>query len=139
MADRFYLARFRNAQDFGVYEQALSEVKSGRKQTHWMWYIFPQLRGFGHSRNTWFYGITGADEARAYLEDPILGPRLREICQALMDLQESDPQAVFGWDWVKLGSSMTLFDYVAPNDIFGQVLNKFFSGSSDPNTLAKLK
>lgn len=139
MADRFDLARFRNAQDFGVYEQALSEVKSGRKQTHWMWYIFPQLRGFGHSRNTWFYGITGADEARAYLEDPILGPRLREICQALMDLQESDPQAVFGWDWVKLGSSMTLFDYVAPNDIFGQVLNKFFSGSSDPNTLAKLK
>ena len=139
MADRFYLARFRNAQDFGVYEQALSEVKSGRKQTHWMWYIFPQLRGFGHSRNTWFYGITGADEARAYLEDPILGPRLREICQALMDLQESDPQAVFGWDWVKLGSSMTLFDYVAPNDLFGQVLNKFFSGSSDPNTLAKLK
>ena len=139
MADRFYLARFRNAQDFGVYEQALSEVKSGRKQTHWMWYIFPQLRGFGHSRNTWFYGITGADEARAYLEDPILGPRLREICQALMDLQESDPQAVFGWDWVKLGSSMTLFDYVAPNDIFGQVLNKFFSGSADPNTLAKLK
>lgn len=139
MADRFDLARFRNAQDFGVYEQALSEVKSGRKQTHWMWYIFPQLRGFGHSRNTWFYGITGADEARAYLEDPILGPRLREICQALMDLQESDPQAVFGWDWVKLGSSMTLFDYVAPNDIFGQVLNKFFSGSTDPNTLAKLK
>ena len=139
MADRFYLARFRTAQDFGVYEQALSEVKSGRKQTHWMWYIFPQLRGFGHSRNTWFYGITGADEARAYLEDPILGSRLREICQALMDLQESDPQAVFGWDWVKLGSSMTLFDYVAPNDIFGQVLNKFFSGSADPNTLAKLK
>ena len=139
MADRFHLARFRNAQDLGVYEQALSEVKSGRKQTHWMWYIFPQLRGFGHSRNTWFYGITGADEARAYLEDPILGSRLREICQALMDLQESDPQAVFGWDRVKLGSSMTLFDYVAPNDIFGQVLNKFFSGSADPNTLAKLK
>ena len=139
MADRFYLARFRNAQDFGVYEQALREVKSGRKQTHWMWYIFPQLRGFGHSRNTWFYGITGADEARAYLEDPVLGPRLREICQALMDLEESDPQAVFGWDWVKLGSSMTLFDYVAPNDIFRQVLDKFFSGSADPNTLAKLQ
>lgn len=139
MPDRYYLARFRNAQDFGVYEQALCEVKSSRKQSHWMWYIFPQLRGLGHSHNSWFYGITCAEEARAYLEDATLGPRLREMCRVLMELPESDPQAVFGWDWVKLGSSMTLFDFVAPDDIFKCVLDKFFSGSADPNTLEKLK
>ncbi len=139
MADRFYLARFKNAQDFGVYETALQEVKNGRKTTHWMWYIFPQLRGFGHSRNTWFYGITGADEARAYLDDELLGGRLREICQALLDLPAADPSEIFSHDWMKLGSSMTLFDYVSPDDIFKKVLDKFFSGSADPVTISKLR
>ena len=139
MADRYYLARFRNAQSFGVYEKALQEVKQGRKVSHWMWFIFPQMRGFGHSRNTWFYGITCTDEAKAYLEDEILSTRLREICQALLDLEENDPRAVFAHDWIKLGSCMTLFDYVSPNDIFEKVLEKFFSKARDINTLTKIR
>lgn len=139
MADRYFLARFENAQDFGVYEQALKEVKEGRKTSHWMWFIFPQLRGFGHSRNTWFYGITCADEARAYLEDSILSARLTEICQALLDGKENNPQVIFGPDWIKLGSSMTLFDAVAPNGIFAKVLDKFFAGSRDLKTISMLR
>lgn len=139
MADRYYLARFRNAQNFGVYEKALQEIKNGRKTSHWMWFIFPQLRGFGHSRNTWFYGITCADEAKAYLEDETLSSRLREICQALLDLEENNPQAIFAHDWIKLGSCMTLFDYVSPNDIFDKVLEKFYSGSRDLRSLSMLR
>lgn len=136
MADRYYLARFRNAQSFGVYEQALQEIKEGRKRTHWIWFIFPQMRGFGHSQKTHFYGITCADEARAYLADPVLGPRLREICQALMELKETNPGRIVGSpDYLKLGSCMTLFDYVSPDDIFAEVLRKFYSGSRDLNTL----
>jgi uncharacterized protein (DUF1810 family) len=136
MADRYYLARFRNAQDFGVYEKALEQIKSGRKMGHWMWFIFPQLRGFGHSRNTWFYGITCVDEAKAYLADPILGQRLREISEALTELEENDPQQVMGNpDWIKLGSCMTLFDYVSPNDVFDRVLRKFYSGARDLKSL----
>jgi uncharacterized protein (DUF1810 family) len=140
MADRYYLARFRNAQDLGVYEKALEEIKSGRKMGHWMWFIFPQLRGFGHSRNTWFYGITCADEAKAYLADPVLGPRLREISEVLTELEQNDPQQVMGNpDWLKLGSCMTLFDYVSPNDVFDRVLRKFYAGARDLKSLAMLK
>lgn len=104
-----------------------------------MWFIFPQLRGFGHSKNTWFYGITCADKAKAYLEHPVLGSRLREICEALIDLDESNPVVIFRNDWIKLGSSMTLFDYVSPNDTFKKVLDKFFSGSTDSVTLSMLR
>ena len=136
MADRYYLARFRNAQDMGVYEKALEEIKNGRKMGHWMWFIFPQMRGFGHTRNTWFYGITCADEAKAYLADPVLGPRLREISQALMEIPQNDPRQVMGdIDWLKLGSCMTLFDHVSPNDIFDSVLKKFYAGSRDLKSL----
>jgi uncharacterized protein (DUF1810 family) len=139
MADRYYLARFRNAQSFGVYEKALEEVKQGRKMSHWMWFIFPQMRGFGHSRNTWFYGITCTDEAKAYLEDETLSTRLREICQALLDSEENNPRVIFGDDWIKLGSCMTLFDYVSPDDIFDKVLEKFFAKARDTNTLTKIR
>lgn len=139
MADRYYLARFKNAQDFGIYEKALEEIRNGKKTGHWMWFIFPQLRGFGHSRNTWFYGITCEDEARAYLKDDKLAGRLREICEALLNLEESNPVCIFGPDWIKLGSSMTLFDYICPNDVFKRVLDKFFSGSTDSVTLSMLR
>ena len=140
MADRYYLARFKNAQDFGVYEKALSEIKNGRKMSHWMWYIFPQIVGFGHSYNTKFYAIKCADEARAYLDDQLLGSRLREICAALLELPASDPGQVFGSpDWMKLGSSMTLFDYVSPGDVFAKVLDKYFAGSRDLNSLSKIR
>lgn len=135
---RYFLTRFKNAQDFGVYKKALEEVKAGKKVSHWMWFIFPQLRGFGHSRNTWYYGITCLDEAKAYLEDTLLSSRLREICQALLDSQITDPNQIFGHDWIKLGSSMTLFDIASPDDIFTKVLDKFFAGSRDLKTVSML-
>ena len=147
MTDRFYLARFKNAQEFGLagtghgtYDQALSEIKTGRKTSHWMWYIFPQIVGFGHSHNTKFYAIKSKEEAQAYLNDEVLGARIREICEALLALETNDPAEVFGFpDWMKLGSSMTLFDYVAPGEVFDKVLRKFFSGSRDLRSLAIIR
>lgn len=140
MADRFYLARFKNAQDFGVYEKALSEIRNGRKMSHWMWFILPQIVGLGHSYNTKFYSIKNGEEARAYLADELLGNRLREICEALLELPNTDPCEVFGTpDWMKLGSSMTLFDYVLPNDVFEKVLNKYFAGSRDLRSLSIIR
>jgi uncharacterized protein (DUF1810 family) len=134
--DRYYLARFKNAQDFGVYEKALKEIKLGRKTSHWMWFIFPQLRGLGYSQKASFYGITCANEARAYLEDPVLGSRLREISEALTKLEQNDPQQVMGNpDWLKLNSCMTLFDYISPNDVFQHVLKKFYNGIKDIKTI----
>lgn len=135
---RYFLTRFKNAQDFGVYKKALEEVKAGKKISHWMWFIFPQLRGFGHSRNTWYYGITCLDEAKAYLKDTLLSSRLREICQALLDSPITDPNQIFSHDWIKLGSSMTLFDIASPDDIFTKVLDKFFAGSRDLKTVSML-
>lgn len=139
MADRYYLARFRNAQDFGVYKKALEEVKRGRKTSHWMWFIFPQIVGFGHSHNTRFYAIKSLDEARAYLEDEVLGSRLKEISAALLELPTSNPSEIFASDWIKLGSSMTLFDYASPNDVFGKVLEKYFSSSRDLSTISIIR
>ncbi len=140
MEDRYYLARFKNAQDFGVYEKALQEVKNGRKMSHWMWFIFPQIAGLGHSHTTRFYAIKSAEEAKAYLKDEVLGPRLREICRALMELDGTEPVQVFGTpDWMKLQSCMTLFDYVSPNDIFNQVLCKYFNGKRDIRSLTAIR
>lgn len=143
MADRFYLARFKNAQENGLqgsgkgtYQQALEEIKKGRKMGHWMWYIFPQPRGFGHSQNTWFYGLTSLEEAKAYLVDEILGTRLREISKAVLEQPTSDVRQLIGNpDWLKLGASMTLFDYISPNDIFAEVLDKFYTGSRHNETI----
>lgn len=143
MADRFYLARFKNAQENGLqgsgkgtYDQALQEILNGRKMGHWMWYIFPQPRGFGHSSNTWFYGITCLEEAKAYLEDEILGTRLREISQAVLDQPTTDVRQLMGNpDWLKLGACMTLFDYVSPNDVFAKVIDKFYAGSRHNETM----
>lgn len=140
MEDRFSLQRFKNAQDFGVYDRALQEVKNGKKMSHWMWFVFPQIVGFGHSNNTKYYAIKSADEARAYLKDEILGTRLREMCEALIELPQSNPAEIFGNpDWMKLGSSMTLFDYVSPNDIFAKVLDKYFSGSRDLKSISIIR
>lgn len=140
MADGYYLTRFKNAQDFGVYERALEEVKNGRKMSHWMWFIFPQIVGFGHSHNTKFYAIKSSHEARGYLNDETLGARLREISAALMELPNSDPREIFGSpDWMKLRSSMTLFDYVSPNDIFESVLKKYFAGRRDFRSLSIIR
>lgn len=133
------LDRFMEAQDGGVYERALAEVKRGRKTSHWMWFIFPQIAGLGFSPTAEFYAIADEGEARAYLARARLATRLREISRALLDLPTSDPRAVFGSpDDLKLRSSMTLFDKVAPGDVFAEVLEKFYAGKRDKRTLEEL-
>lgn len=139
MKKTYDLGRFVTAQDCGVYEQALSEMKRGKKVFHWMWFIFPQIKGLGLSAKNRYYSIASADEARAYLVDPILGPRLREITEAVKKLPGNDPKALLGTpDWMKLQSSMTLFDHISPNDIFSEVLAKYYNGVRDTRTLALL-
>lgn len=147
MADRFYLARFKNAQEFGLggsgngtYEKALEEIRNGHKTSHWMWYVFPQIDGLGHTPRSKFYAIKSREEAAAYLEDEVLGRRIREISESLLSLETSDPGKVFGSpDWMKLGSSMTLFDFISPDDVFDKVLQKFFSGSRDLRSLSIIR
>lgn len=133
--------RFIEAQDaFGSYEIALQEMKNGQKQSHWIWYIFPQLKGFGHSYNSRYYGINDVEEAKAYLSHPMLGKRLREITTVLLSHTDEDVVTLMGShiDAVKLRSCMTLFDAISPNDVFAQVLETFFEGKKDGKTLAKL-
>lgn len=123
-----------------AYPIALEEVHNGRKVSHWMWYIFPQLRGLGQSNVAWYYGIEDLSEAKAYLEHPVLGKRLREITQATLELTETDPMKIFGWpDNMKFRSCMTLFARVSADDMFEKALNKFFGGQEDPMTLELLK
>ncbi|KQS32259.1 DUF1810 domain-containing protein [Pedobacter sp. Leaf194] len=130
------LSRFIDAQQ-SAYDVALSEIKSGRKTSHWMWYIFPQVKGLGFSETSKFYGIESLDEASAYLEHPVLGKRLIEICEALLKLKSVQADEVFGRpDDMKLKSSMTLFAAVPnSNVVFSAVLEKFFKGEQDKNTL----
>lgn len=133
------LERFLKAQE-GAYDQALREIKSGRKQSHWMWYIFPQIQGLGRSSMAKYYAIRDRDEAVTYFNDPVLGSRLIEISSALLNLESNDPEVVMGWpDNLKLKSSMTLFALVSDNPIFSQVLNKYFGGQQDEFTITKLK
>ncbi len=102
-----------------------------------MWYIFPQLKGLGHSYNSNYYGLSGKDEAIAYLENTILSERLRNVCEAILGLETSDARSVFGGiDSNKLRSSMTLFDLVSPGDIFAAVLDKFYGGRRDRRTMS---
>jgi uncharacterized protein (DUF1810 family) len=130
------LERFTAAQknDFPV---ALAEIKQGRKRSHWMWYIFPQLRGLGFSERSRFYAISGLDEAHEYLIHPVLGSRLIQICKELLVLKTNDAYTIFGSpDDAKLKSSMTLFASVPNADIvFQQVLDQFFHGEKDLQTL----
>ena len=143
MKDKFNLERFVEAQDtepFAGYEQALAEMRAGQKRGHWIWYIFPQMRGLGHSPNSSLYGISGLAEAKAYLAHEVLGPRLREITEALLEHAGEPVDVLMGWevDSMKLRSSMTLFDAASPDDIFGEVLDTFFDGSRCRLTLAKI-
>lgn len=130
------LQRFLDAQATD-YQQALAEIKNGRKRSHWMWYIFPQIQGLGFSETSRYYGIKDAAEATAFLAHPVLGSRLVDICQELLGLQSSDATSIFGSpDDVKLKSSMTLFAALPDaNPVFQQVLDKFFSGEKDAKTL----
>lgn len=133
--DKYNLTRFIEAQS-EVYPIALQELQEGRKHSHWMWYIFPQLKHLGHSYNSRFYGLSGKDEAEAYLAEPVLGHRLREVSMAILNLPADNPVKVFGGiDSMKLRSSMTIFDLVSPDDIFARVLDKYFNGQRDNRTL----
>ena len=133
--DKYNLIRFIEAQN-GVYPIALRELQEGRKRSHWMWYIFPQLKHLGHSYNSKFYGLSGKDEATAYLAEPVLNQRLREVSDVIFNLPTNDACEVFGGiDCMKLRSSMTLFDIVSPNDIFARILDKYFNGQRDNRTL----
>lgn len=128
--DQFDLERFVTAQDTcDSYNTALQEIKSGGKRSHWIWYIFPQQKGLGRSYNSEFYGLDGEEEAKAYIEHPVLGLRLREITKALLvhkgyrtihQLMGSEI------DVLKLKTSMLLFDKVSPNDVFARVIEDFF-------------
>lgn len=131
----YNLDRFIDAQEC-IYPIALQELHEGRKHSHWMWYIFPQLKHLGHSYNSRFYGLSGKDEAAAYLADHVLGQRLREVSDVIFNLPTNDAYEVLGSiDGMKLRSSMTLFDIVSPNDIFARVLDKYFNGQRDNRTL----
>ena len=133
----FDLDRFVRAQDaaYGSYQQALSEIRDGLKRSHWIWYIFPQNKGLGRSSQSEIYGLDGVEEARAYLEHPVLGPRLREITTAFLSLNKSAHRVLGFPDVLKVQSCMTIFDLVSPNDIFAQVLDKFYASVRCKQTL----
>lgn len=137
----YNLERFIDAQTQRVtYQTALQEVKDGMKVSHWMWYIFPQIKGLGFSYMSVYYAVSCAEEAKAYLEDPVLGPRLREISTALLNHADKKAEDVLGdIDACKLKSSMTLFNAVCPNDVFAKVLDAFFGGAQDGLTLDLMK
>jgi uncharacterized protein (DUF1810 family) len=128
------LSRFIEAQA-DIYDTALAEIRSGRKRSHWMWFIFPQLRGLGHSSMAQHYGIASVEEARAYLADPLLGPRYLECVEALQSLPVCDPISVFGsTDAMKLRSSLTLFETAGPLPLFSAALAKWFGSARDETT-----
>ena len=139
MTDPHNLQRFIDAQG-GIYETALGEIRAGSKRSHWMWFIFPQLRGLGLSPTAQHYGIASLDEARTYLEHPLLGQRTRECVKGMLPWSDkrSAEQILGSIDAMKLKSSLTLFDLVEPNTLFAEGLSAFFSGERDPRTLALL-
>lgn len=130
------LNRFLKAQERD-YSIAFSEIKNGKKRSHWMWYIFPQIHGLGFSQTSKFYAIKNIQEAQDFLNDPVLGKRLIDICNELVNLKTNDTHAIFGSpDDLKLRSSMTLFSSLPDtNPVFQKVLDKFFDGKKDLKTL----
>lgn len=138
MTDRNGLERFSEAQNRD-YEAALNEIREGYKRTHWIWYIFPQMYGLGHSYYSKFYGIVNRQEAEAYLADPVLGARLREITAALLSHEKYTAREILGHvDALKVRSCMTLFDSISSDDIFDQVLRKYYDGTRCQATLRML-
>jgi uncharacterized protein (DUF1810 family) len=139
MADPFNLQRFLDAQS-PVYERARRELEIGRKQSHWMWFIFPQIAGLGQSPMSIRFAIASLDEAQAYLAQPVLGARLRECARLTLAVESKTARDIFGSiDEVKFRSSMTLFARAAPDEeLFQRCLDKYFAGDADPATLAKL-
>jgi uncharacterized protein (DUF1810 family) len=137
-ADPFDLARFVAAQE-SVYPAALAELRAGRKRSHWMWFIFPQIAGLGFSAMAHRYAITGRAEAEAYLVHALLGPRLVACTQAVLAVNGKSLRDIFGVpDDLKFASSMTLFDAVAPNSVFADALDRYCAGQRDDATLTRL-
>jgi uncharacterized protein (DUF1810 family) len=138
--DPFGLERFVEAQA-EVYDRALAEIKRGDKRSHWMWFIFPQIDGLGHSSTAQFFAIKSVDEAKAYLAHAVLGPRLIECSTVLLQLKGLSASDIFGFpDDLKLRSSMTLFASVSePDSVFSRVLQHYYQGQPDEKTLELLK
>jgi uncharacterized protein (DUF1810 family) len=139
LSDLHNLNRFVKAQE-DDYEQALGEIRSGRKQSHWMWYIFPQFDGLGFSSTSKRYSIKSVAEAKAYLAHPVLGPRLRECAEAVLGVEGRSAFEIFGSpDDMKLRSCATLFGYVSPEgSVFEQLISKYYRGERDCKTLRLL-
>ena len=141
MDDPYQLNRFVSAQDAAeIFNRAVSELSRGRKQSHWMWFIFPQIAGLGFSSMSQRYAISSIDEARAYLRHDVLGPRLRTCAGIVAETQDRSADQIFGYvDAAKLRSSMTLFARADPQEpAFGLVLDRFFDGRPDPETEIRL-
>ena len=136
---QYDLDRFLLAQD-GVYDGALEELRLGRKTGHWIWFVFPQIAGLGHSAMSHTYAIASLDEARAYLAHPVLGARLRECARVVLATKGRTAEEIFGpTDAMKLRSCMTLFHRAAPDEsVFGQVLERYYSGIPDKATDARI-
>lgn len=133
------LARF-NAPQHQYFKLAVTELKAQKKRSHWMWFMFPQLRGLGKSQTAYLYGIVDLNEAKAFLADPYLGNNLRQLCEVLLQVPTNDAKMIFGFpDDLKLKSSMTLFAKASNEPIFQAVLDKFFHGKYDQKTLELLK
>lgn len=139
MDDPFNLERFVEAQE-RVYSQVSAELRRGQKTSHWMWFVFPQIQGLGHSPMAQKFAIASLAEAQAYLGHPVLGPRLRECTQLVVDVEGRTASEIFGYpDDIKFRSSMTLFALAAPEDeLFKIALTKYFPTGPDPETLARV-
>jgi uncharacterized protein (DUF1810 family) len=139
MTDTFHLQRFVDAQN-SDFEQILAELREGCKRGHWMWYVFPQIRGLGFSYYANFFGISSLEEATAYVNHTILGPRLRECTRLVNAVEKRSIDQIFGWpDNLKFRSSMTLFAHAtADNQVFNEALQKYFSGEYDSLTIERL-
>ncbi len=139
MDDPYHLQRFVEAQD-PVITQALDELRHGRKRSHWMWFVFPQIEGLGSSAMAERFAISSLDEAQAYLKHPVLGERLREATRLVNDVERRSIEDIFGYpDYMKFRSSMTLFSRATEdNQIFLEALRKYFAGEPDPQTLQRI-
>ena len=140
MNDRYQLSRFEQAQA-PVYEQVLAELREGHKRSHWMWFIFPQLAGLGHSAMAQRFAIASLDEAKAYLAHPVVGARLRECARLVLAVPDRSIHYIFGSpDDLKFRSCMTLFSRAAPAEpVFQQCLQKYFAGHGDPQSITLLR
>ncbi len=138
--DRYNLQRFVDAQD-AVFEQARSELCEGRKRSHWMWFIFPQIEGLGHSALASRFAISGREEAESYLNHPLLGPRLRDCTRVVNLVEGRSVEQIFGYpDDLKFRSSMTLFAHATgDSQVFRDAIEKYFAGQFDPLTLERLR